>query len=144
MICNIQFPSLFIIVIILIYRSPSSSLFSFLDDLSSILEFFTSVNTVVLGDFNIQINNEKHASLSLNELIFEYTNLIIYSLTQHVCFTTNTNSNTIEFFLYLADSKLISYPSQSYLISDQFAILFDLNLPVIHMNRHSIYQSIDL
>ena len=89
-ICNIQFPSLFTIVIILIYRSPSSSLWSLLDDLSSILEFFTSVNTVILCDFNIQINNANYSSLSLNALIFEY------SLTQHVCFTTNTNSNTID------------------------------------------------
>ena len=92
------------------------------------LEIFTSVNTVILGGFNIKINNKNHASLSLNELIFEY------SLTKHVCFTTNTNSNTIDFLLYLADSKLISYPTQSYLISDHFAILFDLNLPVIQIN----------
>ena len=54
-------------------------------------ESFTLVNTVILGDFNIQINNENHASLPLNELIFEY------SLTQYVCFTTDTNSNTIYF-----------------------------------------------
>ena len=40
-------------------------------------------------------------------------------------------------FLYLADSKLISYPTQSYPISDHFAILFDLNLPVIRINRPS-------
>ena len=44
-------------------------------------------------------------------------------------------SNNIDFFLYLTDSKLISYPTQSYLISDDFAILFDLNLPVIQINR---------
>ena len=68
----------------LIYLPPSSSLLSFLADLSSILESFTLVNTVILGDFNIQINNENLASLSLNKLIFEY------SLTQHVFFTTNT------------------------------------------------------
>ena len=94
MICNIQFPSSFNIIIILIYYPPSSSLWSFLDDISSILESFTSVNTVILGDFNIQINNENHASLSLNKLIVEY------SLTQHVCFTTNTNSNNIDFFIF--------------------------------------------
>ena len=94
MICNIQFPSLFTIIIILIYRPPSSSLWSFLDDLYSILEYFISVNIVILGDFNIQNNNENHASLSLNELILEY------SLTQHVCFTTNTNSNNIDFFIF--------------------------------------------
>ena len=41
-------------------------------------------------------------------------------------------------FLYLADSKLISYPTQSSLISDHFAILFDLNLSVIQINRPSI------
>ena len=97
--CNIQFPSLFTIIIILIYRPPSSSLCSFLADLSSIIEYFTSVNTVILGDSNIQINNENNASLSLNKLIFEY------SLTQNVFFTTNTNSNNIDFFVYLTDSK---------------------------------------
>ena len=94
MICNIQFPSLFTIIIILIYYPPSSSLWIFLDDLSSILESFTSVNIVIHGDFNIQINNENHASLSLNKLIFEY------SLTQHVCFTTNTTNNNIDFFIF--------------------------------------------
>ena len=47
-------------------------------------------------------------------------------------------------FLYLADFKLISYPTQSFLISDHFAILFDLNLPVIQINRPSIDRSIDL
>ena len=45
-ISNIQFPSLFTIIIILIYFPPSSSLWSFLDDLSFILEYVTSVNTV--------------------------------------------------------------------------------------------------
>ena len=40
-------------------------------------------------------------------------------------------------FLYLADSKLISYSTQSSLISDHFSILFDLNLPVIQINRAS-------
>ena len=59
---------------------------------------------VILCDFNIQINNENHAYLFLNKLIFEY------SMTQHILFTTKTNSNNIYF---LADSKLISYPTQS-------------------------------
>ena len=40
-------------------------------------------------------------------------------------------------FLYLADSKLIAYSTQSSLISDHFAILFDLNLQVIQINRPS-------
>ena len=38
-------------------------------------------------------------------------------------------------FLYIADTKLISYPTHSSLIYDHFAILFDLNLPVIQINR---------
>ena len=92
MIRNIQFPSLFTIISILIYRPPSSSLWSCLADLSSILESFTSVNTFILCDFNIQINNENHASLSLNKHLFKY------SLSQHVFFNTNTNSNNIDFF----------------------------------------------
>ena len=41
------------------------------------------------------------------------------------------------FVVYLADSNLISYPTQSSLISDHFAILFDFNLTVIQINRLS-------
>ena len=41
------------------------------------------------------------------------------------------------FLLYIADSKLISCPTKSSLISDHFGILFDLNFPVIQMNRPS-------
>ena len=48
MICNIQFPSLFTIIIILIYRPPSSILWSFLADLYSILESCTSVRLFYL------------------------------------------------------------------------------------------------
>ena len=129
LICNIQFPSLFTIVIILIYRIPSSSLRSFLTDLSSI--YHIAVNTVILGDFNIQINNDNYAYLSLNELIFEY------SLMQHISFPINTNGNTIDLVFSLADSNLISYPTLSSLISDHFANLFDLNLPVTQINRPS-------
>ena len=64
LICNIQFPSLVTIVIILIYLPPSYSLRSFLTDLSSILESITSVNTIILGDFNIQINNIRLIEMS--------------------------------------------------------------------------------
>ena len=43
LIYNIRFPSFFTIIIILIHRPPSSSLWCFLADLSSILESLTSV-----------------------------------------------------------------------------------------------------
>ena len=45
-------------------------------------------------------------------------------------------SNNSDFFLYVADSNLILYPTQSSLISDHFAI-FDFNFPVIQINRLS-------
>ena len=50
MICNIQFPFLFTIVIILIYRPPSSSLWIFLTEtygITSILESITSVTNTL-------------------------------------------------------------------------------------------------
>ena len=56
-------------------------------------------------------------------------------MTQHVHFHTNTKYNTIDLVLSLADSNLISYPTTSYLISDHFSILFDLNLPVKQINQ---------
>ena len=58
-------------------------------------------------------------------------------MTQHIRFPTNTNGNTIDLVFSLADSNLISYPTQSSLISDHFAILFDLNLRVSQSNRPS-------
>ena len=69
-------------------------------------------------------------SSSLNELIFEY------SSTQHVRFPTNNNDNTIDLFLSFL-FNIISNPIQSSLISDHFAILFDLNLPMTQINRPS-------
>ena len=48
-----------------------------------------------------------------------------------------TNGNTIDLVLSIADSNLIPYLTQSSLISDHFAILFDLNLPVTKSNRPS-------
>ena len=77
-----------------------------------------TVNTVILCQFNIQINNDNYASLFLNELIFEY------SLIRYICFPTNINCNNNNLVLSLADSNLISYSIQSSLISDHFAILF--------------------
>ena len=58
-------------------------------------------------------------------------------MTQHIRFPTNTNGNTIYLVLSLTDFNLISYPTQSSLISDHFAILFDLNLPVSLINLPS-------
>ena len=114
LICDIQFPSLFTIVFIIIYRPPSSSIRSFLNDLSTILESMSSYNTIILGDFNIQVNTDNHASLSLKKLIFEY------SLTQHIHFPTISNGNIIDLVLSPSDSNLISSPTQSTLISDHF------------------------
>ena len=56
---------------------------------------------------------------------------------KYIRFPTNNNDTTIDLVLSLADSNLISYPTQSSLISDHFAVLFDLNLPVSQINRSS-------
>ena len=89
----------------------------------------SSYNTIILGDFNIQVNTDNHASLSLKKLIFEH------SLTQHIHFPTISNGNIIDLVLSPSDSNLISSPTQSTLISDHFAILFDLQLSVVHNTR---------
>ena len=128
LICDIQFPSLFTIVFIIIYRPPSSRIRIFINDLSTILESMSSCNTIILGDFNIQVNTDNHASLSLKKLIFEY------SLTQHIN-SQLYNGNIIDLVLSPSDSNLISSPTQSTLISDHFAILFVLQLSVVNNTR---------
>ena len=129
LISDIQFPSLFTIVFIIIYHPPSSSIRSFLNDLSTILEYMSSYNTIILGYFNIQVNTDNHASLSLKKLICEH------SLTQHIHFQTISNGNIIYLVLSPSDSNLISSPTQSTLISDHFAILFVLQLSVVQNTR---------
>ena len=53
-------------------------------------------------------------------------------------FPINTNGNNIYLVLSLADCNLISYPNQSSLISYHFAILFDLNFPIIQINLSNL------
>ena len=89
----------------------------------------SSYNTIILGDFNIQVNTDNHAFLSIKKLIFEH------SLTQHIHFPTISNGNIIDLVLSPSDSNLISSPTQSTLISDHFAILFVLELSVVHNTR---------
>ena len=86
----------------------------------------SSYNTIILSDFNIQVNTDNHASLSLKKLIFEH------SLIQHIHFPTISNGNIIDLVLSPSPSNLISSPTQSTLISDHFAILFVLQLSVVH------------
>ena len=121
------------IVFIIINRPPSSSIRSSLNDLSTILESMSSYDTIIIGDFNIQVNTDNHASLSLKKLIFEH------SLTQHIHFPTISNGNIIDLVLSPSDSNLISSPTQSTLISDHFAILFVLQLSVVHNTRSLRY-----
>ena len=129
LICEIQFLSLFTIVFIIIYRPPSSRIRYFLNDLSTILESMSSYNTIILGDFNIQVNTDNHASISLKKLIFEH------SLTHHINFPTISYGNIIDLVLSPSDSTLISSPTQITLISDHFAILFVLQLSVVQNTR---------
>ena len=66
---------------------------------------------------------------SLKCLLYEF------SLTQHIHFHTNTNGNYIDLVISPSLSKFVSYPFQSFLISDHFSVTFELLLPTFAIPR---------
>ena len=128
LICHLRFSS-YTIHIVLIYRPHSSSITAFFDDLTYIFESFSSDNTIILGDFNIQYNSSNTPASSLKCMLYEF------SLTQHKHFPTNTNCNCFDLVISPSSSKLVSSPFQSFIISDHFAVTFELLLPTFEIPR---------
>ena len=108
-----------ILFIAVIYRPPSSSLSSFINDFSALLEFLYTLSSpfYIVGYFNIQFNNKTNfytnKFLELLELI---------NLSQHCHFPSHSSGNTIDFFITSSFIKPISILAHPVSFSDHYLI----------------------
>jgi hypothetical protein len=113
--CQLQLPSRKL-VIVLIYRPPSSSLTTFLSEMSDLFAYLNPFQSViVLGDFNITDLNQ------LNPL------LEMFSFQQHIEQPTHVKGNSLDLILSrMNHPDLVSNFDIVPGLSDHFAILFNL------------------
>ena len=112
--------------LLLIYRSPSSSIASFLEDFSELLTSFASSPSDILisGDFNIHVDNPSAPYVSTFLSLLES-----FNLTQHIKEPTHEANHTLDLLISRSDSTLIS--SHRVIdpdLSDHLALLASLNV----------------
>ena len=108
--------------IMVIYRSPSYHISPFTNEFSEFISDMHTDNTIIyVGDFKINVNNNNHDTTTLLETLDSY------SLIQHCDFITHNQGNTLELVITKSQKPLfISKPTKSTLITDHYAINFNL------------------
>ena len=107
--------------IMVIYRSPSYHISPFINEFSEFISDIHTDNTIIVGDFNIHVNNNNHDTTTFFETLDSY------SLIQHCDFSTHNQGNTLDLVITKSHKPLfISKPTKSTLITDHYAINFNL------------------
>ena len=84
------------IKLFLVYRPPSSTYQTFLDNLNEFISLLPSLtNIIFLGDFNIPINKQNKLSIDFISLMQSHS-----KKQQHVNSFTHISGNTLDFLLY--------------------------------------------
>ena len=115
--------------IIAIYRPPSASESSFLEDFISFIEDNCLIGTpfIITGDFNFHF--DKHDSpniIKLNNILESF------SLVQHISFPTHEKGHTLDVIITKSTSPIIpSEVAKGPLLTDHFAIRCVLDVPEI-------------
>ena len=114
------------IKLFLVYRPPSSTYQTFLDNLNEFISSLPSLtNTIFLGDFNIPINKQNKLSIDFISLMQSH------SLQQHVNSFTHISGNTLDLvFSCINSSLIISILDTKHLLSDHYAVYFTVNYPM--------------
>ena len=100
-----------------VYRPPDSSVASFYDDFSDLLERSNSLTSELLitGDFNIPVDTNTSTATKFKEI------LDIFNLKQHVVIPTHMDGHTLDLIISRDDDQLnIAKPRADTLISDHF------------------------
>ena len=116
-----------------VYRPPSSSMFTFFTEFESLLEFHISskVDLLIVGDFNIHVD-ELNDSNALHFLKLLNT----FNLCQHVSLPTHNSGLILDLIITNASSNLIicPYVLDTY-ISDHKTVCVDTDLPKPAVNK---------
>ena len=110
---------------IIIYQPPSNNYITFLDDFNDLLTSIKLSNTIILGDFNFQVNKNKTPSKQLISLSKSH------SLHQHITAPTHTSGNILDLVFTINSPQLmINITNTNFLITDHYAITFTINTPI--------------
>ena len=123
---------------IIIYRPPSNNYITFLDDFNDLLTTIKLSNTIILGDFNFQVNKNKTPSKQLISLSKSH------SLYQHITTSTHISGNILDLVFTINRPQLmINIKNTNFLITDHYAITFRINTQIekSQINR-IIYRNI--
>ena len=97
---------------IIIYRPPSNNYITFLDDFNDLLTSIKLSNTIILGDFNFQVNKNKTHSKQLISLSKSH------SLYQHITTPTHTSGNILDLVFTINSPQLmINITNTNFLIN---------------------------
>ena len=111
--------------IVVIYRTgPCTS--DFFDDFSDLIVSLSALSAsfLILGDFNIHMNKNTHASNTLSEIIE------IFALKQHVNSPTHRLGNTLDLIISSFELNSLSISDPSSPVSDHFSLNFTFSLPL--------------
>ena len=120
-------PSSTSIIVINIYRPPSTSLSVFLPEFSTLLEDYvtTPSELIITGDFNLHVDQPNAPSVS------SFLDLLdSFGLKQHVNFPTHPAGHTLDLLITRSASDIVanvyhSFPS----ISDHYAVHSQISIP---------------
>ena len=114
--------------VIVIYRPPSSSMTTFLDEFSSLLTDIVSSPCEILisGDFNIHVDDTSAPYTS------SFLSLLdSFGLTQHIDRPTHEGNHTLDLLISRQESRLISnFSIIDPILSDHFALVASLSVSV--------------
>ena len=106
-----------------IYWPPNKSVLAFTKDILDYMEknINASGKTLLIGDFNIKIND---SSCSDTDLFTEL--LDSFGLVNHIQFATHEHENTLDLLINLERETFVKKPSQGSLFSDHNVVFYDV------------------
>ena len=108
------------------YRPDDHPFLAFLNDLVDYMEnsITNRAEFLLLGDFNIHVN-KLHVEKA--EMFHDF--LSSFGLQNHILFPTHKSQNTLDLVITHENVNIVSNLVQGEMISDHFAVLFDLHIP---------------
>ena len=101
--CTITNKSNSIAKIIIIYRPPSLSFTNFITDLYDFVVPLFTLNTIILGDFNINVNKTESRDATTFYKFIKNNMLLL-----HIAFPTHIHGNILDLIITRKESTLIN------------------------------------
>ena len=110
----------------LFYRPDDHPFLAFLNDMVDYMEnnITNRAEFLLLGDFNIQVNKlHDEKAVSFHDFLSSF------GLQNHILFLMHKSQNTLDLVITHENESIVSNFVHGEMISDHFAVLFDLHVP---------------